>query len=367
MKLNTQEILQLLSIIGGAGQQIASQMQPGSRVSIPAEQLLVPTERGVQKLAFARGGFDNSALTERGIRGIFFDALENAFDMTWASRVGIMIPSDALVEKHRWLGQTPGMREWVGGLLAKGLLDFEIQIENKDFEATIEINTKDFTLDKTGHIVLRIQDLATRPNNHWEELLVALKALNPLAYDGQSFFSATHAVGISGTHSNLLTSVTLPSLNVVTPARPTREEGASILTEGAAHFFTFKDDKGKKANQGANMFLMLCPPPMAPGFIQAIKDMLFVTGGTNRLGNLGWQFDVVAEPELTATDECFLHRIDAPASRPYILQSLEDPTLDIIGFDSEHRKKNNSLMYSAKASRNVGPGEWRQVLKLTLS
>ena len=30
--------------------------------------------------------------------------------------------------------------EWVGGLLAKGLLDFEIQIENKDFEATIEIN-----------------------------------------------------------------------------------------------------------------------------------------------------------------------------------------------------------------------------------
>lgn len=367
MKLTTVQILQLLSIMGGATEQLASQMQPGSLLQMPVRDLLQPTERGVQKLAFARGGFDNSALTERGIRGIFFDALENAFDETWASVVGLMIPSDTLVEKHRWLGQTPGMREWVGGLLAKGLLDFEIQIENKDFEATIEINTKDFTLDKTGHVVLRIQDLATRPNNHWEELLVALKIANPTAYDGQAFFSATHVSGLSGTLSNLLTSATLPALNVVTPARPTREEAADILVQAAAHMFTFKDDKGKKANQGARRFLVVAPPTMTPGFNQAIQQQLFVQGGSNRLGGLGWMFDVVAEPELTAATEAYFHRIDAPASRPYILQSLEDPTLDIIGMDSEHRKKNNSLLYSAKASRNVGPGEWRQVLKLTLS
>ena len=366
-KIKSHQIMQLLSIIYGAGRQIVPHMQPGSRLKMNASDLLVPTERGVQKLAFARGSFDNSALTERGIRGIFFDALENQFDMTWASVVGLLIPSDTLTEKHRWLGQTPGMREWVGGLLARGMLDFEIQIENKDFEATIEISTHDFELDKTGHIVLRIQDLATRPNNHWEELLVALKIANPTAYDGQALFSAAHVSGDSGVLSNLLTNADLPALNVVTPARPTREEAADILVQAAAHMFTFKDDKGKKANQGARMFLVVAPPTMAPGFEQAIAQSLFVQGGSNRLGGLGWQFDVVAEPELVATDECYFHRTDAPASRPYILQSLKDPQLDIIGMDSEHRKKNNSLLFSVKTTRNVGPGEWRQVLKLTLS
>ena len=358
---------QLLPTIARTSENLVANMRPRSSVRMPASTMLTPTGRNVQKLAFARGGFDNSALTERGIRGIFYDALENQFDETWASAVGIMIPSDTLVEKHRWLGQTPGMREWVGGLLARGLLDFEIQIENKDFEATVEISTHDMELDKTGHVVLRIQDLATRPNAHWEELLVALIEANPTAYDSQAFFSASHSSGDSGTLSNLLTNADLPALNVTTATRPTREEASDILVQAAAHMFSFKDDKGKKANQGARSFLVVAPPNMAPGFEQAISQSLYATGGSNRLGGLGWQFDVVAEPELSSTTVCYFHRVDAAASRPYILQSLKEPTLDIIGMDSEHRKKNNSVIYSAKASRNVGPGEWRQALHLTLS
>ena len=369
MKFTAEQLARIESLLPAAppaGPGLARHRPPAPALSVPASPLLTPGG-GVQKLAFARGGFDNSALTERGIRGIFYDALENAFDLTWASAVGIMIPSDTLVEKHRWLGQTPGMREWVGGLLARGMLDFEIQIENKDFEATVEVSTHDLELDKTGHIVLRIQEPAARPNSHWEELLVSLIESNPTAYDGHSFFSATHSSGDSGTLSNLLTAGDLPALNVTTAARPTREEAADILVQAAAHMFSYKDDKGKKANQGARSFLVVVPPNMAPGFEQAISLSLYATGGSNRLGGLGWQFDVVAEPELSSATVAYFHRVDAAASRPYILQSLKEPTLDIIGMDSEHRKKNNSVIYSAKASRNVGPGEWRQALHLTLS
>jgi len=364
MKFTNEQLTQMVS---AAGENLAASMIPGSRIKMPLATMLHPTDRNTQKLAFARGGFDNSPLTERGIRSIFFDALENQWDQTWASRVGLLIPSDTLVEKHRWLGPPPGMREWVGGLLARGMLNHEVTIENKDFEATIEISTHDLKLDKTGFISLRVQGLATRPNDHWQELLVALKTSNPTAYDGQALFSASHSSGDSGTLSNLLTAADLPALNVTTAARPTVDEAGAILVQAAAHMFSYKDDKGKKANQGARSFLIVCPPNMAPGFSQAIASSFNTDRPGGVVGGLGWQFAVVAEPELSSSTVAYFHRVDAPASRPYILQELAPPTLDIIGMDSEHRKKNNSVVYSVKASRNVGPGEWRQVLHLTLS
>ena len=99
----------------------------------------IDAPRPYERLAAARGGYDNSALTTRGILGLFYDALENTFDMQWASRIGLLVPADAESQTHRWVGQTPKMREWLGGLLAKGLNDFGVTVVNRDFEGTIEI------------------------------------------------------------------------------------------------------------------------------------------------------------------------------------------------------------------------------------
>lgn len=325
--------------------------------------------QAIERLAngYARGGYDNSALGERGIRGIFYQALEVTFDVTWASRVGIYLNSDALTEKHRWLGQTPGFRERFGGILAKGLNDYEIQITNKDFEATVKMSIHDWRRDKTGHFVRRLGELALRANNLWEELLVTSLEANPTAYDEVAYFSTTHSFGDSGTLSNDLSNSDLPALNVTTPARPTREEAGAILTQAAAHFFSFKDDKGKKANQGARSFLVVTPPAMAPGFIQAVGDQLYQQGGSNLLGSLGWMFDVVPEPLLSNSDKAYMFRTDGLSSKPYILQEEDAPRIDMLGEGSEHAKKTEEILAIGKCTRAVGPGEWQHALRLTLS
>ncbi len=320
-----------------------------------------------QALAAARGGPDNSLLTERGIMGIFFDALESTFDETWASRVGIMIPADAESITHRWIGQTPGLRQWVGGLLAKGANVQGITITNADYEATLEISTHDKRRDKTGGILRRIGELAMRANNHWEELMVTSLEANPTCYDGQSYFSPSHASGDSGTQDNVMTSADLPGLDVTTPTRPTREEAAVIMTQAAAQFYNYKDDKGKKTNQGARNFLILCPPNMSVGFEQAIRQQLEVTGGSPRAQSLRWSFEVAPEALLSSTTVMYFFRTDGLSSKPYILQTEVDPHLIVIGPDSEHAKKNNSELYSLRTTRNVGPGEWRHALQCTLS
>ena len=334
-------------------------------------QLLVPRNRSEKfALGYARGGYDNSALSERGIRGIFYDGLETTFDQTWASQIGIYMPSDTLEETHRWLGQTPGFREWVGGLQSRGMNDFEIKIRNRDFEDTINPSLHDWRRDKTGHIVRRIGELGQRANNHWDEIAVTdILEGNPLSYDGQNFFSATHQSGSAGVRSNLLTSADLPNLGVTDPVAPTREEAASILADLMAFFFRYQDDQGKKANQGARNFMLMCRPEIWPAFQNAIQDLLYQQGGSNRLANLGWTIMALPEPLLDegALSDIYIFRTDAPSSRPMILQEEMVPEIKFLGPDTEFAITSNSVLVSARMSRGIGPGEWRHAIKATMS
>ncbi len=321
-----------------------------------------------EKLAAARGRFDNAPLTERGIIGIFFDALENTFDLQWASRIGLLVPADAESQTHRWVGQTPKMREWLGGLLAKGLNDFGVTIVNRDFEASILVSAHDKRRDKTGGLLRRIGELASQANDHWNQLTIDVVLEGSInSYDGVSYFNNTHTPGKASAFDNLLTSANLPALNVATPARPTREEASDIMVQASSHFFNAQDDQGSPSNQGARDFMVLAPPDMSVGFRQAIFHDLHVTGGRGLQSNLGWNYDVVPEPRLAATDVCYMFRTDAPASKPVILQSEIDPFVDVIAEGTEHAKKTNEHLYTVKATRYVGPGEFRQCLKMTLS
>lgn len=317
--------------------------------------------------ATARGGPDNSAVTERGIRGIFYDALELAQVSTWARQVGLYMPSNTRTEKHRWLGQVPEPRLHFGGLNATPVNDFSLDITNQDYEITLPFSMHDQLWDQIGHISRRTGELATAWADHWNKLAVDVLENNDTAYDGVSLFSASHSIGDSGTLSNLLTNSDIDALNVSDTDRPTKAEGAAILSDMAAYLYSMKDDRGRPANQGARSFLLLCSPRALPGFRNAISDELYITGGTNELRNLGQQFQAVAEPRLTSDTVVYLFRVDGPSSKPLILQEAKQPTLQIVGPQSEHAIKNNEVLFVSKAIRAAAPGEFRQVLKGTMS
>jgi hypothetical protein len=86
----------------------------------------------------------------------------NAGDGSYVNRLAMKIDSSQEVENYAWLGMVPKMREWIGGRQPKGLRENTWSITNKDYEATLEILTKDMRRDKFGQIKVRIAELARR-------------------------------------------------------------------------------------------------------------------------------------------------------------------------------------------------------------
>lgn len=333
------------------------------------EQRLAAKLENHARLAPARaaGGPDNSAVTERGIRGLFYDAIELASFTSWARQCGLYMPSDTRTEKHRWLGQVPEPRKHFGGIQAKPVRDFSLDIVNEDFEIVVQFSLHDRLWDQISHIARRTAELGIAWADHWNKLCTDLLEDNPTAYDGVALFSGSHTIGDSGTLDNDLAAGDIPSLNVSNTSRPTKAEAAAIMADLAAYLYTMKDDVGRPANQAARDFMVLCPPRMLPGFRNAISDDLYITGGSNELRNLGQNFTVVAEPRLAALNELYMFRTDGLSSKPLILQEAKAPTMQVIGPDSEHAAKNDEVLYITKAVRAVAPGEFRHVIRATLS
>lgn len=313
---------------------------------------------------------DNSALTERGTVGIFYDALERAFERSWASKVGLVLDADAEVMPHRFAGAVPQMREWVGGINVKALLEYQILARMKDYEASVSIRVKDLRRDKTGHLRERLDELAAGANvSHWERLLVALIEANPPAYDGVAFFSTAHSHGESGTLRNILTSSEVPALNVGNVSAPTKDEASAILTGVVTYASKMKDDAGRFANRSAREWLVLVPPAYYMAFAAAAKQEQNESGGDNVVQAIEERFEVVKEPMLDdlASDTIYVFRMDAPSSRPFLLHEEVAPFLDILGESSDYAKTNGSVLYMCKSTRNVTPGEFKQAFKATLS
>ena len=59
-------------------------------------------------------------LGSRAIIGKFFAALEQYTGLSWIELVSVLFDSDQESETYKWLGQSPVMREWIGGRHAKG-------------------------------------------------------------------------------------------------------------------------------------------------------------------------------------------------------------------------------------------------------
>ena len=99
---------------------------------------------------------DQSLLSSRAIMGMYFARLEANAGMSWKAGVSNMFNSDQASETYNFLGQSPGMREWIGGRQAKGFSGQGVTILNKHYEATIEVAVRDARRDKTPQIQARV-------------------------------------------------------------------------------------------------------------------------------------------------------------------------------------------------------------------
>ena len=315
---------------------------------------------------------DQSILSSRAIIGMYYARLEANAGLVWVNACSNLFGSDQASETYPFLGQSPAMREWVGGRQPKGLRGNSLTIVNKHYEATLEIARRDARRDKTGQIQARVNEFADRAQTHWASLLSTLLLNGPSAvcYDGQFFFDTDHAEGDSGTQDNDITVdiSTLPAAVHGVVTAPSVEEMQQAILKGIAQILSFKDDRGEPMNEDAREFCVCVPTPLFLIATAAVSILSTAALQQNLNPTLiaGLKVMVQMNPRLTWTDSFAVCRTDS-SIKPFIRQIEQDVEFKAKAEGSEFEFDNDAWQFGIDSWRNVGYGYWQRACYVTMT
>jgi phage major head subunit gpT-like protein len=128
---------------------------------------------------------------------IFNQAFDGAPSM--CDLVAMRAPSTTREQGYPWLGDFPGMREWLGDRVIKDLSAYDYTIKNKSYEATVGVDRDDIADDLLGLYNPMIQGLAQAAKEHPDIIVFALlkQAFTAKCFDGQYFCDTDHPWGES--------------------------------------------------------------------------------------------------------------------------------------------------------------------------
>jgi len=317
-------------------------------------------------------------LGSRAIIGHFFKRLRQLEGQAWVNQIAMSIGSDQASEEYAWLGQIPGMREWVGERQAKGFSEFSQTIINKHFEATIEVMIHELRRDKTGQVMIRIAELARRTNSHWAKLLSdqIVAGIDTACYDSQFFFDTDHTEGRNTTSQSNDISVDISALpvsvNGVVTA-PSVEEMQLSIVQGIQAILGITDNENEPMNEDATDFLVMTPLSLWATTQAALANPMIATGASQTSLQGLTSFNISAVPNVrldkasTAwTDEFCVFRTDAEA-KPFIKQEETPVNIAAIAEDSELEFREGKHEYGVDAWRNTGFGFWQDACLVTMT
>lgn len=317
---------------------------------------------------------DQSVLSSRAVQGMYFARLEANPGLAWVNDVSNLFTSDQASESYPFLGQSPAMREWIGGRQAKGLRSNDpVVIANKHYEATLEIAIRDMRRDKTPQIQARVNEFVDRSMTHWASLLstLLLNGNSTVCYDGQYYFDTDHSEGSSGTQSNDISVdiSALPAQVHGSVTAPSKEEMQQAILQACTQIQSFKDDQGEPMNEDAAGFRVIVPSSL--GFVTAAALGVQFNGAMveNRTPTAmdGMRISMAVNPRLSAwTDKFAIFRTDSPI-KGLIRQSETEVDLKIKDETSEFAFDNDAIQLGIDAWRNVGYGYWQRACRVTLT
>lgn len=133
-----------------------------------------------------------------GITTGFTALFNNAFSATEShlDKIATVLNSISAEEVHGWIGNFPGMREWVGDRHIGNPEAFSYNIKNRTFESTFAVSREDIEDDKIGMYSPTATQIGELAKTHPDELLFDLlkKGFAQRCYDGQYFFDTDHSV-----------------------------------------------------------------------------------------------------------------------------------------------------------------------------
>lgn len=127
-----------------------------------------------------------------------FDAVQPNYQ-----KVATVVPSATGEQDYKWLGQIPGMREWIGEREVQALAAYDYLIKNRKFEMTLGVPRDDIEDDKYGVYAPYFSHMGEAAALHPDELVFGamMDGFTEKCYDGLPFFHTAHKVG-SQTYSN---------------------------------------------------------------------------------------------------------------------------------------------------------------------
>lgn len=304
----------------------------------------------------------DTGLTSRAVVGRFYRRLEEYAKTAWWTRLTMHFTSTQEAETYRWLGMVPQVRQWVGGRRVTPLRSQGVTIVNKVWDSTIRVDADEQRRDKTGQIMVRINELARRVATHPNKLLTTLilNGESATGYDGQAFFDTDHQEGDSGAQSNIVTH------DAATPTAPTDAEMYEAIVKGIGQILAVKDDQGEPMNETAREFLVMVPMAFLSSTLVALAGRT-VDASSNPLAT-GKPFQVkwVANPRLTWTDQFAVFRMDG-STRPFIFQEELPVQVQVLAEGSELEVNENQHQYGVKAIHEAGYGYWQDACLVRLT
>ena len=151
------------------------------------------------------------------------------------------VPSVRKSEGYGFLGNMPGVREWLGDRVFNRLKGARFAIENRLWESSLEIEKTDLEDDVLNMYGPILEQMGVEAAYHPDELLFEAIVAGDSAecFDGQYFFDTDHSWGDSGTQSNKL------SIAITDRDAPTEDEARTAWHQARNAILNFKRDNGK--------------------------------------------------------------------------------------------------------------------------
>jgi len=285
------------------------------------------------------------------IRADFVKALGQAESPEEVMPLIMKVASKSNKEKYGWLGNVPQLKEWLDERQLNGVADYDYEIPNKDYEATIQVDRNAVEDDQLGAIKMRISDLAVRAKQHPRKLLIELieAGTTDLCYDGQAFFSTSHVDGKSGTQSNLLTGTG------TTVAQVEADFDAALVKFG-----TYKDDQGEPWNDGELDLTIVAPPQMRSVFEKLFMSDFISSSSNTKKGAVK---KIIYSSRLTSANDWYLFNTKGSV-KPFIMQERKAPVFNGLEGASDRGFMSKRYVYGIDYRVGFGYGLWQYAVKI---
>lgn len=272
-------------------------------------------------------------------------------------------------ERLAWLGNVAGMKRHSGEVNPSRPVETNFSITNEKFSAGVALPGAWLRNDRTQQVRDKIAQLGARYLQHPGKLAAQLieGGFTANAYNGTSFFNASHVIGKSGAFSNLLT-VDIAG----TPATPTADEASKAVATVLAKMLGQPDDQGEPFNEGMSEVAIVCHSDWYDVFSAALSASNLDTGTgvrTNALLFNEVKKTLIASPRLTglkAANRFVVVRTDG--ADPFLYQeNATEQRLEILAEGSDHYAKNDEAVAEIFAVGNAGYGNPQAACAATLT